>query len=103
MEEVKPEVVERIFAEQVMPRMELGGFPIDQALTAAQYEQTQGAEGLMFTMNREDTSTGAQLERLDMRIRGDEIVFSLGQHTGPFEITVGAVQGILEERNKNRS
>jgi|GEM_PF-2405921 len=100
--ETKPEEeVAQIFTEQVMPRMEQGGFPIDQALAAADREQGQGAEGLTFTMSHEDSPQGPSLERLDMNIGNDEIEFGIGQQ-GPFSITVAAVQRILQDRKEKQ-
>jgi len=99
--ETKPEEAALIFTEQVMPRMEQGGFPIDQALEAAAQEQSRGTEGLVFTLGRENSPEGHPLERLDMVIQSDEIRFGIGR-VGPFSITVGAVKQILKERQENQ-
>jgi len=100
--DLEPKQVEQIFTEQVMPRMEAGGFPIDEALAQAQLQQAQGTEGITFSLGREDRPDGKKLERLDMQIRGEDIVFGLGR-VGPLEITIGAVQQILEDRKANHA
>lgn len=97
--EVKPEVVEQIFVEQVMPGLEQGGFPIDRALAEAHAQQAQGTEGISFAVDRTEKPSS---ERIIMQIGRDEITFSYGS-VGPFDITVSAVERILEDRKTNRS
>lgn len=96
--EVKPEVVEQIFVEQVMPGLERGGFPIDRALAEAHTQQAQGTEGISFALDRTN-ETG---ERISMQIGREEITFSYGK-VGPFDITVGAVERILKDRKTDHS